>query len=180
MANREQDLRQQTNPLRSNIPQRPSEARVVPSGFSVPRPTGQMATPGSLPTPTLGRQARDLSTVELVKEITAEVGLLAQKQIELAKTELKADLKAEAKTVGGLGVAVLAGLATVNLLLVTLVLALAQTMRPWLAGLLVSALTLAVAGIVAVISWNKRVKSPLERTRRTVKEDVQFTKERMV
>ncbi|MEO5767511.1 MAG: phage holin family protein [Polyangia bacterium] len=142
------------------------------------RPPGQMASASAAPT--MGRHARDLSTIELVKEITAEVGLLAQKQIELAKTELKADLRAEAATVGGLGVAALAALAAVNLLLVTLVLALAQTMRPWLAGLLVSAFMLVVAGIVALVSWNKRVRSPLERTRRTVKEDVQFTKERMV
>lgn len=176
MANREQDLRQQTNPGRNTL-QRPPDSRVVPPGFPA-RPPGQMANSGS--SATLGRQARDLSTLELVKEITAEVGLLAQKQIELAKTELKADLKAEAKTVGGLGVAALTALAAVNLLLVTLVLALAQTMRPWLAGLLVSALTLGVAGIVAAISWNNRVRSPLERTRRTVKEDVQFTKERIV
>ncbi|MEP6651755.1 MAG: phage holin family protein [Myxococcales bacterium] len=179
MANREQDLRQQTNPVLNNV-QRSPDSIAVPPGFRAGRPPGQMASSGSAPTPTLGRQARDLSTVELVKEITAEVGLLAQKQIELAKAELKADLRAEAATVGGLGVAALAALATVNLLLVTLVLALAQTMRPWLAGLLVSALTLVVAGIVALISWNKRVRSPLERTRRTVKEDVQFTKERMV
>lgn len=178
MANREQDLRQQTNPVRNSLQRPPDSSRPVPAGSPAARPPGQMASASVAPT--MGRQARDLSTMELVKEITAEVGLLAQKQIELAKTELKADLKAEAATVGGLGVAALAALAAVNLLLVTLVLALAQTMRPWLAGLLVSALMLVVAGIVALVSWNKRVRSPLERTRRTVKEDVQFTKERMV
>jgi len=118
--------------------------------------------------------------VELIKEITGEVGRLAQKQIELAKTELKADLKAEATTVGGLGIAALAALGTLNMLLVTLVLVLAQWMPGWAAGLIVSGFTLLLAGIVALISWNKRVKSPMARTRRTVKEDVQFTKERLV
>jgi Putative Actinobacterial Holin-X, holin superfamily III len=127
-----------------------------------------------------GSDARDLSTVELIKEITAEVGRLAQKQIELAKTEIKADLAAEAKTVGGLGIAALAGLTTVNLLLVTLVLVLARSIAPWAAGLLVSGLTLAVAGIVAGLAWNKRVRSPLARTRHTLNDDVQWTKDRIL
>ena len=147
-------------------------------GGSLARPPGPIASAVSLPAG--APQARDLSTVELVKEITAEVGRLAQKHIELAKTELKADLKAEATTTAGLGLAALMLLATVNLLLVTLVLALARTMPGWAAGLLVSGLTLVLAGIVALVAWNKRVRTPLERTRRIVKEDVQFTKERLV
>lgn len=167
MANREEELR---NQMRSSVQRSPAPVASQP-------PTQVQAAESNA---TVGRQARDLSTVELVKEITAEVGRLAQKQIELARTELKADLKAEATTVGGLGLAALAGLATVNLLLVTLVLALAQSMPGWAAGLLVSALTLVFAGIVALVAWNKRVRKPLQRTRRTVKEDVQFTKERLV
>ena len=147
-------------------------------GDDLARSPGQLASSPSIPT--VNRQARDLSTVELVKEITAEVGHLAQKHIELAKTELKADLKAEATTGAGLGLAALMVLTTVNLLLVTIVLALARTMPGWAAGLLVSGFTLVLAGIVALVAWNRRVRAPLERTRRTLKEDVQFTKERLV
>jgi hypothetical protein len=122
----------------------------------------------------------DLSTVQLVKDITSEVAHLTRKQFELARTELRAELKAEAITVGGLGIAALAGLATVNLLLVTAVFALAQSMSGWLAGLMVSALTLVIGGIVAVLAWNRRVRSPLARTRRTLTEDIQWSKERLV
>ena len=38
-----------------------------------------------------------LSTLQLVKEIALQSGLLVKKQVELAKTELRADVRTEAK-----------------------------------------------------------------------------------
>jgi uncharacterized membrane protein YqjE len=125
------------------------------------------------------RHAEALSTRALIKEITSEVSLLAKQQIELAKVELRADLKHEVGMVTGLGVSAIAALMTLNLLLVTAVFALASIIPGWAAGLIVSAFTLVVAGMAAVIGWNKRVRSPLARTRQTLKEDVQWTKERL-
>lgn len=150
--------------------------------------TGKDVTEGASASPAtaagvaaLDRAAvQDLSTVELVKQITAEVGHLAQKQIELAKTELKADLKAEMKVVGGLGVAALAGLTTINLLFVAAVLALSLVWPGWLAGLAVAGFMLVVTAVVAAVSWSMRVRSPLARTKKTLREDVQWTKERLV
>lgn len=123
---------------------------------------------------------KDLSTVALVKQISAEVGELAQKEMKLAKAELKADLKTEAMMVGGLGLAALAGLTTVNLLLVTVILALAETMPGWAAGLVVSGFTLAVAGVVALVAWGRRVPSFLSNTRGTLKEEIAWAKERLM
>jgi hypothetical protein len=139
------------------------------------RTTSTIGMPGAEPR----TSTRDLSTVELVKEIAAEVGHLVEKQIALAKTELKADLKAEATMVGGFGIAALGATATVNLLLVTAALALAQIMSGWKAGLLVSSVVLLGASVVAAIAWKRRVRSPLARTQRTLREDVEWTKERL-
>lgn len=122
----------------------------------------------------------NLSTVELVRQITSDMRLLVQKEIELGKAELKADLKAEAITVGGLSLAAIVGLCTLNMLLVTVVLALALVLPGWGAGLIVSGATLLIAGAISVLAWRKRVRSPLARTRRTLKEDVQWTRERLV
>ena len=47
----------------------------------------------------------------------------SKKQVELAKTELKADARTEAKVAGGLGVAAVGAIITVTLLLVTAALA---------------------------------------------------------
>jgi hypothetical protein len=119
-----------------------------------------------------------LSTGELIKRITSQVGALAAKQIDLAKTELQADLRAEIATVGKLGLAAVAGLATINLLLVTAVLAMAQKIPPWSAGLIMSGITLGIAVCAAVVGWKKRIRAPLARTRRSLKKDASWTKER--
>jgi uncharacterized membrane protein YqjE len=120
-----------------------------------------------------------LSSAELIKTVMQKVAELAKTEFELAKTELKADLKAESSAAKGLGVAAVAGLVALNLLMVTAVLALAQVMPAWGAGLLVSGVMLLIAVIAGVTGWGKRVKSPLARTRRDIKEDVQWTKEKI-
>jgi len=122
---------------------------------------------------------RDLSTVALVKEIGADVSHLARKQIELAMTELKADLKTEAAAAAGLSVATIFGFVTLNLLFVTAALALASCMPAWAAGLIVAGFTLVTSLAIGLTAWNKRVVAPLARTRRTVKEDVQWSKEKL-
>jgi Protein of unknown function (DUF1469). len=122
---------------------------------------------------------RSLSLRELIGEITAKVTLLAKKEVELAKTELKADLAAELATVKGLGLAVLVGVSGLNMLLVAIVLALAAYLPGWLAALLIGGLLVIVAGILGYVSWTRRVTSPLAATRRTLKEDAQWAKERL-
>ena len=73
---------------------------------------------------------RDLSTAALVKEIGAEVSSLAHKQLELAMTELKADLKREAAAAAGLSVATVFAFVALNLLFVTAALALPSGCPP--------------------------------------------------
>ena len=120
-----------------------------------------------------------LSNRELVGHITESAVLLAKKEIELARTEIKADLKAELGMVKGLGVAGVCALLTANMLLVSLTLGLGNFMAEWLAGLLVTAVVLTVGTIAGFVGWGKRVKNPLEATRRTLKEDAQWAKERL-
>jgi hypothetical protein len=124
--------------------------------------------------------AKDLSTVALVKRISSEVGDLARSEMRLAKAELKADLKSEAMRIGGLGLAALALLTTINLLLVTAILALAEAMPGWAAGLVVSGFTLAVAGGVGLTAWGRRMPSFLSVTRGTLREEIAWAKERLM
>ena len=121
---------------------------------------------------------RDLSTAALVKEIGAEVSHLAHKQLELAMTEVKADLKREAAAAAGLSIATLFGVVTLNLLFVTAALTLTFWMPVWAAGLSVAGFTLVIALAIGLTAWNKRVVDPLARTRRTLKKDVQWSKEK--
>lgn len=123
--------------------------------------------------------ARTLSTRELIGEITGKVTLLARKEVELAKTELKADLEAELSTAKGLGIAALGVVLGLNMLLVALVMALTTYMPAWLAALLLGGALLVIGGIVGYVSWTGRVTKPLAITRKTLTEDAQWAKERL-
>jgi hypothetical protein len=176
-----ENQRDPKNPLLVSRPATSPSKATQPS--SPPGPAAVVGPAVVPPTAGDGREepaaVQEMSTVEIIKHITTEVGHLARKEIELAKTELKADLKAEAMMVGGLSVAVVAGLCTLTLLLVTVVFALATVMPGWLAGLIVSGVTLIATGVTAGLAWSKRVRKPLARTQRTLKDDVQWTREHL-
>ena len=121
--------------------------------------------------------AERLSTPELIKEIPQQLKQLVVAQLDLAKVELRSDLAREGKMVAGMGVAALATLITVNLLLVTGILTLATVMPGWAAGLCVSGVVLLVAIVAGSLGWSKRVRRPLARTRREIEQDVKLTKD---
>ena len=119
-----------------------------------------------------------VGTGALVRQIVSQAELLAKKEIELAKTELRADLRLEARVAQGLGIAAVAALVAVNLLLFTAALALSLVMPGWAAGLIVSGVMLMVALLFALASWRRRLRDPMAHTRRTLSDGVKWTKER--
>jgi len=67
----------------------------------------------------------------------------------------------------------------VNMLLVAAVFALTVWMPGWLAALAVAVLLLVIGGVIGLVGWQRRVSVPLAVTRKVVKEDVQWAKERL-
>jgi hypothetical protein len=122
---------------------------------------------------------QERSTISLVGEVTSKVALLARKEVELARRELEHDVRAELATVKGAGVALLGGIATLNLLLVSGVLALAPHASGWVAALSFAGVTLAVTLAAALLAKRWHVEKPLARTRKTLSEDVEWAEERM-
>ncbi len=123
--------------------------------------------------------ARELSNRALLGEITGKASLLVQKEIELAKAEIRADLRTQLGTVKAFGVAAIAALLGLNLLLVAGVLALGLKIAAWLAALIVGGALLVTAVIVGYVGWRHMVTNPLALTRQTLKEDVRWMKERL-
>lgn len=133
------------------------------------------------PTEILGprdQRVANLSTFALVKEIIVQTRLLARKQVQLARTELKADARTEAKVAGGLGLAAVGAVITLTLLLVSAALALALVLPAWAAGLIVSGVVALAAAIVAGISWHRRVRRPLQHSRQELQTNVRLARER--
>lgn len=121
----------------------------------------------------------DVPTGELIERVVSKVTMLARKEVELAKAELKKDLRAEAAVAKGLGVAGVCALVTVNLLAVAVALFLSRWMPAWGAAVVVAAVVMAIGAIVGWLGWRRRVTNPLQETRRTLEEDVKWAKERI-
>jgi len=145
-------------------------------GKRLPETSERIALP---PPSSVPVRLESMSNKELLQHITQNAVLLAKKEVELAKAELKADLKKEVAMAKGLGVAGLCAIWTVSMMLVAGALALGTAIPEWAAALIVSAAVLLVGTLAGLVGWGKRVKEPLEMTRRTLKEDVQWAKERI-
>ena len=122
---------------------------------------------------------RDVSFKELLSHITDGVKELASKEAELAKAELQSNLKASVGTAKSLGIATVCALLGLNMLLVAAVFGLATVLEPWMSALIVATALLAIGATVGSIGWSNRLKNPLEATRASLKEDVQWIHNRI-
>jgi uncharacterized membrane protein YqjE len=124
---------------------------------------------------------RDQPIAELVKQLAEQTRTLARQEVELAKAELAEKGRQAGLGVGMLGGAGLLGVFALAVLTAAVVLALATAMEAWLAALIVAVAYGAVAGVLA-LSGKRQVQEsapPIpDQTVETVKEDVQWAKER--
>jgi uncharacterized membrane protein YqjE len=115
-------------------------------------------------------------TIEHIGALARQSRTLVQKEIELAKSEMRVDAKHEAQMAGGLGAAALFALLGFMLLLVAAVLALSLVLPGWAAALIVGGAMLVIAAVAAGVGWGRRVKRPLDRTQSSLKEDARWMK----
>jgi len=113
----------------------------------------------------------------LLGEIGRQLVRLAEEEVDLARAELASDARAAGRTVIALGVAVVAALIGVTLLLVALVLALALVLPGWLAALIVAVAVLAGGAAAGWAGWACRPRSPLALTRKSLSEDWKWLKD---
>ena len=116
------------------------------------------------------------STKELIREVGEQMVMLARKEVELAKAEMKRDLDTEIEMAKAMGVAGVCGILGLNMLLVAIVFALSPMIYGWLLALVDAIVLLAIGIVFGLVGWARRVKSPLDTTRQTLKEDVQWVK----
>jgi uncharacterized membrane protein YqjE len=120
-----------------------------------------------------------LSNRELWKTLLSDATELVKTEVALAKTELRRDLRQEATMAAGVGAGALLAYAGIILLFVTVILALGRVMPAWGAALVVTGLVFAAAGASAAIGWARRVRKPLERTRREAQATLALAKGRI-
>ena len=125
-----------------------------------------------------GKGLDGVPTTALLSDATRELGELTRKEIELARAELRRDLKSELAMAKSLAIAAVAALCFVNMLFVAAALWLSAYLPAWGAALAVAGFLLLVASGFGYAGWKKKVK-PLEATRKTLKENWQWAKSRI-
>ncbi len=123
----------------------------------------------------------DRPIAELMQELSQQTTTLMRKELELAKLELADKGKRAGIGAGMFGVAGVLGLYAVGALTACLILALATAMTGWVAALIVAAVYGAIAGGLALMGRTKvqqAVPPVPEQASESVKEDVQWTKNR--
>ncbi len=126
-------------------------------------------------------ELRERGTGELVKDLSAQASRLVRQEVELAKAEMAEKGKKAGIGVGMFGGAAVAALLMLGSLTACLIVALALAMSAWGAALIVTALWGLVAGVLVLqgrARWEEMGKPVPEKTVETVKEDVQWLKDR--
>jgi hypothetical protein len=128
-----------------------------------------------------GGSQDERSLSELSRDLANQTSALAQKEIELAKTELALKGKRLGIGVGAFGAAGLVGLYALGALTAAAILALAVVLDAWLAALIVGAVYGAMAGVLALTGKQKveEATPPVpEQAIESTKTDVQHTTQR--
>jgi membrane protein len=95
-------------------------------------------------------QLEDRSVAELVQQASQQTAQLVRDELRLAQAELQEKGKRAGIGAGMFGGAGLVALYGVGVLIAATVMALATAVDPWLAGLIVGVVLLAVAGVLAL------------------------------
>ena len=123
----------------------------------------------------------DRSVAELLRQLSEQTTTLVRQELELAKVELTEKGKQAGIGAGMFGAAGMLGFYALGALTAAAILALGLAVAGWLAALIVAAALGIVAGGLA-LTGKERVARGVpptpEQTVETVKEDVQYTRER--
>jgi len=133
------------------------------------QPTGPTGAPNG---------GRTRSTPDLVRSIVTDTTTLVRKEVELARQEVTAGIKARAVGAGAFGAAAVAAFFAVIFLSLAAAAALALVVPAWAAALIVAGVYLLVAGVAALFGRGKMKGTPITptETQRTVKENMEWAK----
>ena len=122
---------------------------------------------------------RRMSTGELVRRLINNASLLVDREVDLAKQEAKADIWQLVWAVAVLGFGVMLLYTFVAALIVWAVFAIAPAMTAPVAALVIAGVFLVLGVIASAIGYFMIRIKPLERTRKTVREDIGWARNQM-
>jgi hypothetical protein len=127
---------------------------------------------------TPARSLEHLSLGAIISGAVEKAERLVRQEAELAKSEIRQDLRAEVEAAKNAGIALVTAFSFLQMLLVAAVFALSRTMPGWAAALLVSAPLLVLTVVLVMLVRSRHVTSPLRETRRSLVETLQWARNR--
>lgn len=121
-----------------------------------------------------------MSSADLVKELTSNASLLVQRQVRLAKLEVKEELQKGKTMAVNLGVAGVTAYSGLIMLFVAAALGIGAALNGmyWLGALIVAAALFIPAAITGLLGYKKRITNPLPRTRSEISKEISWAKYR--
>ena len=119
------------------------------------------------------------SVTEVVSDIFGNVQDIVRAELQLARTETRNELKHARSGIVLVSVAAMGGLLAAFFVLLCVVDALSLVVPPWAAALIVGVALALAAGVVLDVGirrFGRRGPQPLPKTRRTMQENVEWTK----
>ena len=126
--------------------------------------------------PDSGQDPRSIG--DIVGDIATDLTSMVRSELELAKTEAKAEVAKAGKGAGMFGGAAVAGYFTLLFLSLFFMYLLGDAMEIQWAALIMFVIWAVIAAVLAMLGRKqlKTMNPPLERTQQTIKEDVQWAK----
>jgi hypothetical protein len=118
-----------------------------------------------------------LSTPELVARIAQDAQDLVKAEIQLAKSEVRSTVQSVGAVAKRMAIAAVLGLGAYFTLLGAAVAGLSLVLETWAAALIVGGILLLSALLLAKLGARAAPRAPLERTRRSLQEDLKLTKD---
>jgi len=119
---------------------------------------------------------RRLNTGELISHLVNNISTIFDREITLAKQEARADARQAISGGVALAIGLLLVYTAVPALVTAIILVVAPTLPPATVALIVAAILAVIGAIVALIGWSRVRIQPLERTRETLKEDIEWAR----
>jgi len=115
-----------------------------------------------------------------VREIIGNAQEIIRSEVQLAKTEIKEEVRGAAKASAFYAAAAISALYALGLILLAAVYGLSYFVQPWLAALIVGLVMAAIAGIAYVMARKEtqELSFKAEQTLETAKENVRWAKNR--
>ncbi len=154
------------------------ESQLLESAASKERGGRVMANERSRPEITGERPLQGTPTGELLGQLFRQTSDLLKKELELVRLESRESIQSAISMTIEMASAALFGLVALGCFAACIVLALSKVLDPWVAALITGGIMLVISIGLVVFARASHKGRPYHRTQKTLKEDVQWAKER--